>query len=640
MSYRFGEQFGNYRLVRLLGEGGFAQVYLAEHVFLKKLAAVKVLHSQVTEDALATFLDEAQTITRLEHPHIVHVIDFGVANKIPYLVMNYAPNGTLRQRHCEGSRLPLSMIVNYLKQIAPALHYAHTHKVIHRDIKPENMLIGLNDEILLSDFGIAVVFESTSFQSTLNQAGTLAYMAPEQYQGKPRPDSDQYALGVVVYEWMCGQRPFHGTTLEIAMQHQFAAPPPLREKIPTISPELEQVVLKALNKDPEQRFASVQAFAAALQQASAATTLFHKSAPFVASQPVSLTSFNSSTAPLLTPSTFTPSPVSQQPVIIAEIEGAIPPQSKSPLMPSLQKTPAIQLVEQPPVPQHRLTKRYLNLALVMGIVLLLAGGSYTYLALNSSMQTVKTIPSATPATAYDAEVATHGIMFGFDAQHSHDNPYEHILNVTNVSQLEQQWTALTSGLIYSSPAVANGLVYVGSIDHRLYAFDAMTGVQKWVSPPTDSYITSSPAVANGLVYVGSIDYRLYAFDAMTGVQKWASSTTASIYSSPAVANGLVYVGSDHNLLYAFDATTGAQKWVSPPFNTGHSSSSPVVANGLIYIGSTDDRLYAFDAITGAQKWAPSTGGQIWSSPVVANGFVYVGSFDHMLYAFHLPGTMS
>src|SRR5260370_31958487 len=112
---------------------------------------MRVLYGQVIDDVLETFLGEAQTIARLEHPHVVRVLDLGVENKIPFLIMSHAPNGTLRQRHCEGSRLPLSTMVSYLTQIAPALQYAHSHKVIHRDIKPQNMLIGLNDELLLSD---------------------------------------------------------------------------------------------------------------------------------------------------------------------------------------------------------------------------------------------------------------------------------------------------------------------------------------------------------------------------------------------------------------------------------------------------------------------------------------------------------
>src|SRR5215831_15861149 len=129
------------------------------------------------------------------------------------------------------------------------------------------MLLGERGEVLLSDFGIATVAQSSRYQGTQEVAGTAAYMAPEQITGHPRPASDQYALGIVVYEWLTGARPFHGSFNEIASQHLFAAPPPLRDKLPTLSPAVEQVVLTALAKEPQQRFASMQAFATAFEQA-------------------------------------------------------------------------------------------------------------------------------------------------------------------------------------------------------------------------------------------------------------------------------------------------------------------------------------------------------------------------------------
>src|SRR5438270_10287817 len=121
---------------------------------------------------------------------------------------------------------------------------------------------------MLSDFGIALVAQSSRYQSTQEVVGTVAYMSPEQIQGKPRPASDQYSLGVVVYEWLTGDRPFHGSFTELCTQHMFAAPPPLRDKLPTVSPILEQVMSIALAKDPKQRFGNMQAFANALEQAS------------------------------------------------------------------------------------------------------------------------------------------------------------------------------------------------------------------------------------------------------------------------------------------------------------------------------------------------------------------------------------
>src|SRR5205807_1491142 len=137
----------------------------------------------------------------------------------------------------------------------------------HRDIKPENLLVGHHHEVLLSDFGLAVLAHSARSQPVQETAGTMAYMAPEQIQGHPSPASDQYALGIVVYEWLCGDRPFHGSFTEIYSQQLFVPPPPLREKVPELPSDVEEVVRVALSKDPERRFASVQAFATALEQA-------------------------------------------------------------------------------------------------------------------------------------------------------------------------------------------------------------------------------------------------------------------------------------------------------------------------------------------------------------------------------------
>ncbi len=267
MSDRIGQQLGNYRLMQLVGHGGFADVYLGEHIYLGTYAAIKVLDTKLAQDEITHFQSEARTIARLEHPHIVRILDFGVDNNLPFLVMSYAPHGTLRQRHPQGTCIPPGTVVDYVKQIADALQYAHNEKLIHRDIKPENMLLGRNKEVLLSDFGLAVVAQSSSRNKTRDVSGTIVYMAPEQARGKPQPNSDQYSLAVVVYEWLCGTRPFNGTYEEVVVQHVFSQPPSLCERRATLSPELEAVVMRALEKDPKQRFATIQDFAHALEQA-------------------------------------------------------------------------------------------------------------------------------------------------------------------------------------------------------------------------------------------------------------------------------------------------------------------------------------------------------------------------------------
>jgi predicted ATPase/DNA-binding CsgD family transcriptional regulator len=267
MSDRVGQQFGSYRLVALVGQGGFAEVYLGQHVRLPLQAAIKVLHTHLTEQEAAHFQREAETIAQLAHPSIVRILDYDVQDGMPFLVMDYAPGGSLRRRYPKGSQVPLPLFIASVKQVAAALQYAHERKVIHRDVKPENMLVGRREEVLLSDFGIATVTHSTASEVVHGTSGTVAYMAPEQIEGHPRAASDQYALGVVVYEWLCGQRPFEGSVTEVMVQHLTMPPPPLRARVPTLSAEIEQVALQALVKDPKDRFASVQDFALALEEA-------------------------------------------------------------------------------------------------------------------------------------------------------------------------------------------------------------------------------------------------------------------------------------------------------------------------------------------------------------------------------------
>jgi len=180
--------------------------------------------------------------------------------------MDYAFNGTLRERYPKGIRLPLEIVISYLQPLASALQHAHDRRVVHRDVKPENVLIGPTGEVWLSDFGIAVTAPIERSLSTQGPGGTPPYMAPEQLRGQPQPASDQYALGIMAYEWLCGVRPFQGNYLEIVGQHLSSPPPPLREKRPDLSSQVEEIVLKALAKDPRDRFARVQDFATALAQ--------------------------------------------------------------------------------------------------------------------------------------------------------------------------------------------------------------------------------------------------------------------------------------------------------------------------------------------------------------------------------------
>ncbi len=605
MTDRLGQQFGQYRLGRFLGQGSFGEVYLGEHIHHNNtLAAVKVLQARLTAEDLKEFINEASTTFRLQHPHIVRLLDFGIGPaNTPFLAMAYAPNGTLRQRHPKGTHLSLDSIIAYVRPIAAALQHAHDERLIHRDVKPENILLGPNNEVWLSDFGIVAVAHSTRSLDTERPGGTVPYMAPEQLRGKPRPASDQYALGIIVYEWLCGERPFGGTATEIAMQHFLEPPPSLREKVPAVSPDVEQVVLTALAKDPAARFASVQAFATALQAAAGVQPMDLRSArtsgvsvagavPPAAASAVGGASppgqTNEQRVPAVPPPAVVgnldaparvPLPGKQVPTTVPSIETVasspaplwaegpspathLPSDGRAASQASLPVAQQKKPLSSIPITPGSLPARVRlpgGRAIVLALLVLVVGSGGIWAALYLTHQPPPATLTLAPS-AYDQFVMKNGIQFGFDAQHSRFNPYESELSPATVSTLVQAWNATTGNAIGSSPAVANGVVYVGSGDHKLYAFKA-----DGCGQPTCSFlwtasaggaIESSPAVANGVVYVGSFDDKLYAFKAdgcgqSTCQPLWTASTGDVIYSSPAVANGVVYVGSYDHKLYAF-----------------------------------------------------------------------------------------
>ncbi|HYX48320.1 MAG TPA: protein kinase, partial [Ktedonobacteraceae bacterium] len=371
-----GRQLGNYRLTRLVGQGGFADVYLGEHIYLKTLAAIKVLHTQLTQDMMENFLGEAQVIAQLTHPHIVRVLDFGVENMTPFLVMEYAPHGTLRERHPRGKSLPLPLIVSYVKQVAGALQFAHDRRLIHRDVKPENILLGRENEVLLSDFGIATIAPNSRSLQTQNFSGTILYMAPEQIQGKSRPASDQYALAVITYEWLTGHCPFQGSFAEVASQHMFAPVPSFQMKYRAIPLEVEQVLKVALAKKPEARFARIEAFAIALEQASqpglATLPVAPPSYPLPPSTASTLISTpptkpSPSTAPLNTDAPYLPNPPSYRPSsgAVSQTPSHTPPRSLP------QRVVSVPVI----APPQRGVSRRAVLSGLLGIAIVAGGGA-------------------------------------------------------------------------------------------------------------------------------------------------------------------------------------------------------------------------------------------------------------------------
>jgi serine/threonine protein kinase len=273
-----GLDIGSYRITSSLGVGGMGTVYLAVHGLIGKRVAIKILHSEFADkpDVIGRFFNEARAVSLLRHPHIIELLDFGkmeapARGTLHYCVMELLEGESLRAR-LQRERLTEALIIHITRQIAEALAAAHRQQIIHRDLKPENVhLVGPDkDFVKLLDFGIAKLHDQTGAAAVQTQAGTLlgtpAYMSPEQCMGRPvDPRSDIYSLGIMLFEMCTGRVPFVGAGYaDLLVRHVTEPAPPVRTLNPALSPGIERIVARALEKDPAARFQSMDELLAAL----------------------------------------------------------------------------------------------------------------------------------------------------------------------------------------------------------------------------------------------------------------------------------------------------------------------------------------------------------------------------------------
>ena len=279
-----GKTLGTYTLQHLLGRGGMGAVYVAQQSRPRRTVAVKVLLPELFQNPtgfsefLVRFRREADAIAALDHINIMPIYEYGEQDRLAYLVMPYVTGGTLRDVVAKRGKLPLSEATTIVEQVAAALDYAHQHGIIHRDLKPGNILFHADGRLLLTDFGIAKVLgepatANVAAMQTLTAAGmiigTPEYLSPEQAAGLPIDNrSDVYALGIVLFQLLSGRVPFTGTTpVAVAIKQAMQEPPSLSQLNPAIPPSVEQAILKALAKKPEQRYATAGDLARAVRAA-------------------------------------------------------------------------------------------------------------------------------------------------------------------------------------------------------------------------------------------------------------------------------------------------------------------------------------------------------------------------------------
>ncbi len=264
--------FSRYEHLELIGKGGMAEVYRAEHPTQNRTVAIKVLLSNLAEDEIfrRRFMREAQMLSGLEHPHIVRLFDFGEENGLYYMVMEYLNGANLSAYLKQNGRMPLPVALPILRDVADALDYAHAAGLVHRDVKPSNVMLDTRDDsarAVLTDFGIAKVAHAHTNITASAVLGTFDYIAPEQIQGAAEIDgrADIYALGVMSYQLLTGSLPFKRSgTGALLLAHMTAPPPDAREAIPSLPRHVATAIQRAMAKKPEDRFPTASEFVLAM----------------------------------------------------------------------------------------------------------------------------------------------------------------------------------------------------------------------------------------------------------------------------------------------------------------------------------------------------------------------------------------
>jgi serine/threonine protein kinase len=265
-----GQIIGNYLILERLGSGEFGSVYRAQNKMVaERIVAIKLINDKYvsSQEECQQFIHEARVLLRLKHQHILPVFDIGEQDGVPYIVLEFAPKGSLRNLFApqSGQPLPVEQALTIIRQVGQALQHAHQQGIVHRDLKPDNILFNENGEALLADFGISTELPTSTVRNTESISGTPPYMAPEQFQGLVSKLSDQYSLGCITYELVTGRKPFPANDFAVwAYKHSYEMPASPRQFNPAVPAYVEQAILRAMAKDRTQRFPDIAAFVAAL----------------------------------------------------------------------------------------------------------------------------------------------------------------------------------------------------------------------------------------------------------------------------------------------------------------------------------------------------------------------------------------
>lgn len=600
---------GRYQVEAPVGIGGMSVVYRGRDLRFKdvvRYCAIKEMAQSAPDSQtrllnLKNFQREAGLLATLQHPAIPKVYDFFEENGKVYLVLEFIPGKdleTVLEEH--GKPLDEARVARWALQICDVLSYLHNHKpepIVFRDMKPSNVMVVGDDRIVLIDFGIARNLNQGDRKGTM--IGTEGYSPPEQYRGVAEPVGDIYALGATLHHLLTNIDP----RLETPFTFQER---PIRQINPTVSPEMEAVVARALEYDMAARWQSAEEFRQALltvpSLAGAGTAKPTVSAPAVlkGAQTTELVwrfKFEDEvrSSPFVSGGLVFVGCYDTNIYALDATRGEF--RWKYATEGGISSSPA-----------------------VWQDMVYIGSEDGTLYALDMRRGGVRWTFRTGKAIRSSPRINDRMIFVGSDDQH-----------VYAIDGLRGTliWKYRTWNPIRSSACISGSSIFIGGDDGNVYCLDSRTGSVKW-KQRTQQPVRSSPAYSDGLVFVGSLDQNLYALDAEGGWPAWRFRTGHYINSSPFVVGTRVFVGGVDGVMYALDTKNGRLVWKCEVGS--QITSSPRVEGGRLYFGAVDQAVYCLDAGSGQLIWKYPTEGAIVSTPMIVNGIVYIGSMDHHLYA--------
>jgi outer membrane protein assembly factor BamB/predicted Ser/Thr protein kinase len=598
-------QVGRYEIDAELGRGGMGIVYRAYEPALERTVALKVLSPDLADQpgVVARLRREAISAARLRHPHIALLYEFGEADGMPFLAMEYVPGASLRQLLQAGS-LPAERALRLLSQIGEALDYAHAMGIVHRDVKPSNILVAPDDHAVLIDFGLAEMAESSLLTTDGAVLGTPHYMAPEQADGRGAgPGSDQYALAAVAYEMLTDVPPFHGrSTMAVVYAHIYELPPLPNERRPALPSAVNPVLLRALAKAPDERYPSLAAFVADLRQA--------LDAPVQRRRPARRWRWLDVAGGLAL-------------VLLVLLALLLRGNTSNDAQPAGAGTMARSGV---PLPQRIVWRHGLRLngesapvSLDDTLVVDTLDGSLIALSADTGEVRWHSKRVGARETMFGAPGAGSGLVFvgTLDGE---------VLGLSLASG-GLIWRSSVQGTVQAAPLLDHDRLVVTTAKGYLYVLRAGSGQVIWGRPLQLGL--REPTVGAGQIVV-SAGTLLSALDMGSGTANWEFQAASTITTRPATFGNLVLVGTERGVLHALRASDGLEQWRTQL--NGALSAAPAVSADAIFIVDRSGGLTALSADAKRVLWHFAAGAAINATPLLADGKLFFGASNGVFYA--------